>query len=204
MPTERFYNLPEEKRIRVIQAVYEEMCRVPYDEVSINKIIQKAEIPRGSFYQYFRDKDELLEFMLADFQEQLFSAAKGLLIEAKGDIFETYYAALKRMVRIGEQEHNCTLLKNVCDGLKFNHIHNINFLKIKGEDYFLELYELSNKDNMKINDREDFKEVANLLAMLMWNAGMEIFLDLSKKDEILKKAERRINMIKYGVMKEEN
>jgi AcrR family transcriptional regulator len=41
-----------------------EFARRPYGEVSINRIIQGAEIPRGSFYQYFADKTDLFRYVL--------------------------------------------------------------------------------------------------------------------------------------------
>ena len=71
MPKERFLNLPEEKKQRIIDAAVAEFSRVPFDQVSINKIIRSAEIPRGSFYQYFDDKLDLLSFILQDLGTEL-------------------------------------------------------------------------------------------------------------------------------------
>ena len=48
MPTETFYNLPEEKRGRLVKAIYLELARVPFSEMSINRIIKEAQISRGS------------------------------------------------------------------------------------------------------------------------------------------------------------
>ena len=64
MPTETFYNLPEEKRGRLVKAIYLELARVPFSEMSINRIIKEAQISRGSYYQYFRDRDDLYQFIL--------------------------------------------------------------------------------------------------------------------------------------------
>lgn len=203
MPTERFFNLPEEKRARITQAIFEEMCRVPYDEISINKIIQNAEIPRGSFYQYFENKDELLTFMLKDFQKQLFTIATETLIEVDGDIFRTFSGFLRKVIAIGEQEKYCTLLQNISYGIKYNHIHDAKILQKRGKDYLNEMFDLTNMSEINIQTKEDFFDLAYVLALLIWSAGIDIFLDLTKKEEILTKTEKRINMIKYGVMKEE-
>ena len=46
MPSERFLNLPEEKKKRIIKASLKEFSRVSYDDISNNRIIQYAEIPR--------------------------------------------------------------------------------------------------------------------------------------------------------------
>ena len=44
MPTQRFFNLKEEKRKVILDAAVHEFTRVPFSEVSINKIIKEAEI----------------------------------------------------------------------------------------------------------------------------------------------------------------
>ena len=36
MPSERFYNLPQHKRERIVEAAYEELSKVSYDKLSIN------------------------------------------------------------------------------------------------------------------------------------------------------------------------
>ena len=45
MASERFLNLPEEKKQRIIAAARDELSRVPYDALSINRIIKEAVEP---------------------------------------------------------------------------------------------------------------------------------------------------------------
>ena len=74
MPTNTFFNLPPPKREKLLQAAAAEFTRKPYGEVSINRIIQAAEIPRGSFYQYFSDKTDLFRHVLRGYDRQLETA----------------------------------------------------------------------------------------------------------------------------------
>ena len=71
MPTGTFFRLPEEKRSRLMEVAWEEFSNTPYAKVSINRIIQAAQIPRGSFYQYFADKEELFLYMVESLQNSL-------------------------------------------------------------------------------------------------------------------------------------
>ena len=71
MPTERFYKLPEEKKKAIRDAAMEECIRVPFEKVSINKIIQNAGISRGSFYTYFEDKRDLVRYIFSDTADKL-------------------------------------------------------------------------------------------------------------------------------------
>lgn len=71
MPTSTFFNLPPPKREKLLCAAITEFARRPYGEVSINRIIQGAEIPRGSFYQYFADKTDLFRYVLRGYDTML-------------------------------------------------------------------------------------------------------------------------------------
>ena len=65
MPTQTFFRLPEEKRERLTDAAWREFLAVSYAEASINRIVREAQIPRGSFYQYFEDKEDLFFYLLS-------------------------------------------------------------------------------------------------------------------------------------------
>ncbi len=87
MPTGTFFRLPEEKRTRLMDAAWEEFSATPYAKVSINRIIQAAQIPRGSFYQYFADKEELFLYMVEDLHGSLKEKLSQCLELAEGDLF---------------------------------------------------------------------------------------------------------------------
>ena len=74
VPTSTFFNLPPPKREKLLHAAIVEFARRPYGEVSINRIIQGAEIPRGSFYQYFADKTDLFRYVLRGYDNMLETA----------------------------------------------------------------------------------------------------------------------------------
>lgn len=71
MPTSTFFNLPPPKRERLLRAAMAEFVQKPFSEVSINRIIHGAQIPRGSFYQYFTDKADLFHYIMDYFGGQL-------------------------------------------------------------------------------------------------------------------------------------
>lgn len=71
MPNPTFFNLPAEKREQITQVAIEEFADNDYDSTSISRIVARAGIAKGSFYQYFADKEDLYAYLL------------GLLAEAK-------------------------------------------------------------------------------------------------------------------------
>lgn len=87
MPSNTFLNLPEDKQTRLMDAASWEFSAKPFNEVSINKIIQDAGIPRGSFYMYFQDKEDLFRYLVHGYVEQLLMVLEELLLRERGDIF---------------------------------------------------------------------------------------------------------------------
>ena len=63
MPSQTFFNLPKEKQDRIMAAAREEFFTHSFDEASINRLIKAAGIPRGSFYQYFADKEDVYFYL---------------------------------------------------------------------------------------------------------------------------------------------
>jgi AcrR family transcriptional regulator len=118
MPTERFFHLPEEKRQRITNAARKEFSRVPFDGVSINQIIQSADIPRGSFYQYFSDKLDLLSYLMSDSVREIEQVVRHTLETTDGHPCTVFGAIFDAAVQMGFREENIFLFQNVIPHLK--------------------------------------------------------------------------------------
>lgn len=64
MPKQTFFNLAAEKKQRIIAASMAEFAAHPYLKTSINRIIERADISKGSFYQYFNNKKDLYKYII--------------------------------------------------------------------------------------------------------------------------------------------
>lgn len=100
MPKQTFFNLPEEKRTRILDAAVAEIGAKPFEKVSIANIIEKADIPRGSFYQYFDDLKDLYKYVLQVIGERKMHYMHHVLGQMESwDVFriirELYAAGLK-------------------------------------------------------------------------------------------------------------
>ena len=58
MPLPTFFNLPEDKRARVVEALKVEFAARPYARASVDRVIAAAGVSKGSFYQYFENKED--------------------------------------------------------------------------------------------------------------------------------------------------
>lgn len=82
MPKQTFFNLPPNKKNRIIDAVYDLFIENPYEDVSIRMITAKAEISIGSFYKYFYDKDDLYLYLINEIEKKVYIKE----IEEKGGL----------------------------------------------------------------------------------------------------------------------
>lgn len=98
MPTSTFMNLPAEKREKILRAAVAEFSRKNYGEASINRIIQAAEIPRGSFYQYFADKQDLFHYVLRHYGEGLERIILESLEAVGGSLLDLPLALFDRII----------------------------------------------------------------------------------------------------------
>jgi AcrR family transcriptional regulator len=63
-PRQTFFNLPQEKRDHITRAAISHFVRHGYKHASITAIVAEAGIAKGSFYQYFFDKDDLYGYLI--------------------------------------------------------------------------------------------------------------------------------------------
>ena len=97
MPSETFFRLPEEKRNRFLNAAWEEFSTVRFADVSINQIVRRAGIPRGSFYQYFAGKDDLFAYLLEEVRAHVQEEYRRVLKDNGGDVFQAQLDCFDRI-----------------------------------------------------------------------------------------------------------
>jgi len=97
MPKETFFNLPEDKRTQVFQAAVEEFAAHPFAQASVNRIVARAGIAKGSFYQYFENKQDLYLYVLERLGAEKAAYLAPLLAQAGErnffDLLRNLYAA---------------------------------------------------------------------------------------------------------------
>jgi AcrR family transcriptional regulator len=64
MPKQTFFNLPDEKRKTIINAAVDEFMEYGLESASTNRIVANSGISKGSFYQYFEDKQDVFMYLI--------------------------------------------------------------------------------------------------------------------------------------------
>lgn len=96
-PKNTFLNLPQEKRVRVLNAAVSEFSKAGYTQASVNRIVGVAGISKGSFYQYFKDKETLFLYVFGEFT----TLVKDTVRAEAGDQNQDFLDQLRVVVRSG-------------------------------------------------------------------------------------------------------
>ena len=206
MPTQRFFHLKEEKQNIIKKAALEECARVPYSEISINKIIKAADISRGSFYTYFEDKEDMIKYLLDDFRNLCMNYICQEIEKADGDtIMATEKMALEAMER--SQNHaNSQVYRN----LLFN-VSTITNIKTFGpgqglygrpeyREFVKRCYEKNNQEKCHFKDEEQMACVIDMLFTLMMKHLAEShMLELVDRETIRKNMHEQLEIIRHGL-----
>lgn len=203
MPKETFLKLSNEKQQKVIDSAKKEFARVPVQEASIKNIVEEAGIARGSFYQYFESKEDLLIYIIKENIEELNNKLKQEILKKNGDIFEIYITIYDNMVENFVEKDESKLYKQIFENIKSSDESTFNILKENGKRIGMaDYYELIDKTNLRIKNEREFKIVCRMLDIITRNAVIRNFKKNSK-EENRKEFLEKIDYLKYGIVKEE-
>lgn len=204
MPTATFFRLPEEKRTRLIKACWGELTRVRFTDVSINRIIAAARIPRGSFYQYFEDKEDPIRYLLEDMRQYFITQLRDILVEAKGDLFALPLMAYDRFIsRQGHTDPMLTLfiqLITLNKGLDLQSLIGSPQGFIGEQQYFLPdpLWEVVDPSRLRRNEREYADQVFHLACAVLAFAIVETLHCRIPSDRVRELIRLRMDLLRCG------
>lgn len=198
-----FYNLPYEKRKRITDAVIKEFMERPNEKVSINRIIKTAEISRGSFYQYFDDKVDLIEIITKTMFDESSNKAKEILKLSCGDLFVMYIKMFDYFDDYSSQKQTKKIMRNIVDSFKANDDLVSEYLKNRFNMALTnnEIYTMVDRQNLKFQDNESVKCLIEILTQVLKNAIFDVFVAGSDREEVRERLIKKIDIIKQGAVK---
>lgn len=202
MPTSTFFNLPEDKKNKILKAANKEFERVPIEQVSIKNFVESAEIARGSFYQYFEDKEDLFQYIMSAKMGNMQNKLIEMIEHENGNIINIFINMYEYLIKIVKIKKNNKFFKQIFENVKTS--DNLMFIKKEEINKNLEqtLYNLydRNKDILNIKNEEEFKLVIEMLFAI---TRRRIVVSLKYKD--LEKARetylKEIEFLKKGIIK---
>ena len=97
MPKQTFLNLPPEKRQQIVDAAVDEFAAYGLENASTNRIVVASGISKGSFYQYFEDKQDVFDYLMTLLSDEKVAFLQAVSPpDANLDVFGYYRWLVKR------------------------------------------------------------------------------------------------------------
>ena len=199
MPKETFFNLKLDKREKIETALVNEFSRTTFEKASISNIIEEAQIPRGSFYQYFEDKEDAVKYIMQKYTKLEKEKMYNLLIETKGDIFEATLKMYDYIIEVSENEKYFKICKNIIQELRKNNV-NV-FEQIPSEKEQNELNKVIDTSNLKIDKKDDLDYIMKILTTISRTVMLEAVSNQITKEQGRIELERKLEILKKGMKK---
>lgn len=203
MPTPRFFKLPAAKRQRILDAAMAELARVPFEEMSINRIIAEADISRGSFYQYFTDKRDLLEHLMAGYQHTMMEKARQALEESGGDIFHTMRSLLDFTIEYGTAPENYAFCRNVFLSIPPEGDYCFDFARFDVDVLLNGLGTAVDFSGFRSTRKEDLLVFVDILVTLLRTATARLFADAGRAGEVRDMFAKELDVVRCGILQGE-
>ena len=198
MPTERFKRLPEEKIEAIRRAGIQEFTRTSPESASINRIIQEADISRGSFYTYFESKYDLLRWLISDRVRE----HNDFYVR---DIWLTLSRSLEHTITHANDGGFMGMITKLIESKTFFDLFKESVKGEKGEDhmeckrsYLDRIYGLLDQGRFPM-DFITFTDLMDLHAITMMMALKKKLNGECGAEEAMDFYNRRINLLRYGV-----
>ena len=203
MPKETFLKLSNEKQQKVLDAAKKEFARVPIENVSIKNIVEDADIARGSFYQYFESKEDLLVYLLKEKAEQVSNKVKEKIQETDRDLFETYIFLYDMAIENFMKKEDEDLYKQIFINIKSSDESIFDLMKNTKPKDVIKYCDLLNTKNLKIENQQDFMVICEMLNAITRKSIIKNFKGVSK-EECRSTFLKEIEYLKYGIIKKED
>lgn len=202
MPTKTFFNLSDGKREKLMEAIRSEFARVPFEDISINRIIHMAEIPRGSFYQYFDDKHDMLRYLLSDYRRIMLDNARGSLKESSGDLFQMFLDIYDFTYSFVMQVSGNSFFKNLFADIRINIDFYASHTEEDSLDGFIEeLLPYAKTEMLDIRDNTDIENMLSVLLTVTGEALARTFFDLPRHEDTRGQYIARLGLLKRGFLR---
>lgn len=193
MPKETFNNLSEEKKKKIFNAAVKEFSTKRFSEASINQIIKTAEIPRGSFYQYFNNKEDLYLYMYERIEEEKKEIVRqSEIIDLDTDFFEI---CIQSTIATFEWVRNNPEYMRICILMEIDDSEFITSLR-RSIIQILGRYIERDKKRGLVKPEIDSNLVADMVYTLIWKQASML---MSDEEMFFKKLSEGIKIVMEGI-----
>ncbi len=200
LPKQTFFNLKDNKKEKIEQALIKEFGQASFEKASISNIIREADIPRGSFYQYFENKEDAISYIIGKFIKEEKEKIYSRLLKNNGDIFQTSIDLYDHLIEVMSKTKNLNLFKNILQELRKN---NINAFEDNTEIIYTKktITSMINKSELNLDNDEELIYFLKILNVITRNIAIEVLSGLENADNGKEILVKELEILKKGMKK---
>jgi AcrR family transcriptional regulator len=104
----RIVKNPEERKKEIMDTAGQFFLTKGYEETSVNMIVEHLNIAKGTFYYYFKSKEEVLGAILEDYLEQFAQQIRRLTLNKEMKAYEKLQFVLKNILSSNQEPKHLT------------------------------------------------------------------------------------------------
>lgn len=199
MAKDTYKQLDNEKRNRIMEAIIDEFSEHSFSQASINRIIKQAQISRGSFYQYFEDKEDCyLEMMKVIVEEKMKVFKDVVQLDEDATLFDHYMHMIYQIKVWMQKRPRFYKISLLMDYDKSDFIQKLSQDNPSLLEYFIQLIK---KDQARgiIKSNVDPQLLSDILVAI----NRSLLLDYFQKEDydgMIQKTSEILELIKNGTL----
>lgn len=202
-----FLNLSEEKKERIIHAALEEFSTRTFNDASITNIVKKADISRGSFYQYFGNKEKLYNYLVNYLYSKHRRDLYNILKENSGNLYDSlmifyneYIDEIVNSKYFAFYKHTFLFVNHHLIGR--DGIFSLSNQTQSREQQQQQFINIVNMDKVAPDSGEELLEYIYFMVSTIHHMIIDGFVNDLSVEEIKEKSFRAVNWLYYGIEKE--
>lgn len=204
MVSTTFLNLDEEKQSRIVQAALDEFSENSFNDASITSIVRKAEISRGSFYQYFGNKENLYQYLVNKLYVKHRQDLYDIIEKNAGDLYASLIDFYEKYIDEVMNSKYFSFYKNTF--LYVNHyligeggLFSLSAQSPNRKKDQASFISIINLDDLRTDSKKDLLEFIYFTVNLIHHMIIDGFVSDLSADEIKERSFRAVNWLFYGI-----
>lgn len=202
-----FQNLNENKKNRIIDAALVEFSTRPFNEASITNIVKNADISRGSFYQYFGNKENIYKYLVNFLYTKHRDELVNILIENSGRLYPSLLKFYENYIDDLFESKYFAFYKNTFRYVNHYLIGDEGVLSLRNqstnrEEQQKKFISIVDMDDLKADSSQDVLEYIYFLVNTIHHMIIDGFVNDLPMDEIKSRSYRAVDWLYYGIRKD--
>jgi AcrR family transcriptional regulator len=201
MPKETFFNLPELKRKAILDVIQAVFLEKPTAKISVSDIVKGANIPRGSFYMYFEDLEDMFDYLL-DYSMEAYEQEELKRIEKENMTFFDYMeqALLKDIEFFSKYQHQQIVSKFMSN----IHVNNFDYTRYlrRRHTFFTHFFNQIDKGELEGLQPERIMYLYNFIIQFKMQMIQTVFKRRLSIEQVNEEYQWFIKVIRKGLIEE--